>query len=148
MLNELTPEMLKVPYARNNATVPEPIAHYMNKTSQFKAGTQRLAYAIQKSPNPMRYLFKKFKKIKTPPTQNKPYNRSLVECLQQQAQIPEIAQYFSKSRLNRVINCPQEYGEDALSYLFTILSVIEDFHGNTWTIDKFQNTDWYANEDL
>ena len=151
MLKELCPEILTVPYARNFATTLEPVAHYADKDYHRKMKFHYWAYTIQKSPNPLRYIYRKLKKTKRvcpkinlqAPKENVVAG-PLVECLKQQVQRPEIAQYFSRSHLDTIVENPQRYSNEALNLLFTVLTVIEEFHGIALTLNDYQDRDWYS----
>lgn len=144
MLKELVPQIIEIPYARNNAAATEPIANYIRKTSQLRFKAEQGMYALKRSPNPIRFLYKKLNTHSQQPPKRKPkpYSPALVKCLQQQADIPDIAQYFSIDQLKRIIRSPEQWGEDALSRLFTILTVVEEFLGANSTLENFPDKHW------
>jgi asparagine synthase (glutamine-hydrolysing) len=141
MLSELFPEVLEVPYARNNATVPEPIKRYVHRSFHYQKKVRHLTETIyNRLISPIFFNNTPSISLKTPTLETEP--SVILECINKQSENPKVSNYFSVKAFREIVTKPEKHSDDQLGHLFTLMTVIEEFHSDTITIEKYNNCCW------
>lgn len=144
-LNSLNPAMSDMPCARNLFLTPVQLKRSRSLIWYWYCSALAMCRRIRRWPNPIRFIYKKIKKLLSKPSQGAKekfeHSPELMKCMTEQiASCSQNTDYLNWSEVEDLVKNKENYTPETLYLVFTIVSMIEQQTTGKSTLEKYQDS--------
>lgn len=144
-LNTINPKMSEIPSARNLYKTAIDLARSRSLVWYWYCHASQMCKRIRKWPNPIRFVFKKVKKLTTKANSGikdkYEHSPNIIKCISEQVsncrKNPDLLIW---TEIDEVLKNNENYNSESFSHLLTVTSMIEKLTTGKSTLEKYQDS--------